>query len=202
MAPAIKYNRYLKDPFSTTGRYVHRAGNRLFESYWNGNYEGSGTTYREAARRLFPRVGYGGYSLTYYPYDNGAPGEIGGVTLCGDCALADWLSEPHTAFHVESSDSDVKYERAEYCDACNAVIEPQACPECGNAISGPAFGDHHNVSLGRFQCGYREIHAHCLARLVVKGSAVKAGKRTYAVQPYDYDANPRGEWFAGTYRGN
>ena len=202
MARTIKRCKQQPNPWKTTGLYIHRAAPGLFEAYSDGNYAGQSKTYSAAAARLFPGVGCGGYSLSYYPLTN--DGDLVGDELCADCALAEWLADPTARFIVESDDGDRRYETTAYCDQCSAVISPQLCPHCGEELDARPWFDRANTAppLPVLIHNYHLMHARCMADLVAKGKATKTGKGAYEVPAYEYRPGGEsiGEWFNGTYR--
>lgn len=206
MRSAIKRCKQHPDPWDTRGRYVHHAGPRRFEAYYDGYAQSRSAghkTYRDAARQLFPAVGHGGYDLAYRVFERDS--HI--VTLCADCACLEWCANPDTEFVVESNDGDSKFEQSTDCDGCSREIWPQCCPECGNAIEDdpcPVFyrdgQDWRPPRLPNFQHAYRIMHARCLAQLVTRGDAIKTGFQEYRVLSYSGASNT-GHWASGLYRG-
>lgn len=210
MPRTIKHNRFQTDPYATKGRYIHREGPHAFHAYEDGWSQGrTRRTYSAAADNLFPARGHGGYSLSYYPLainDDGSAGDTVGDELCAACARDEWLANPHQQFAVESSNSDRKYESPAYCDNCGAIIEPQACPHCGDDLTEPpTYPAQLAPMLPNLISDYRAIHARCMADLIAHGRARKVAKGTYDVPGSTRDPdtgywNADGEWFSGTYR--
>jgi hypothetical protein len=191
---AIKHNRFVDDPYTTKGRYIHREGPGAFTAYQDGWSQSSKTyrTYSAAAERLFPERGAGGYSLSYYPMEDGY--HFGHIELCGACALDEWLANPKQKFWVEHGDNDRRYYGAVTCDGCNKVIDPHLCAECGDEINEGNTGTFNDARLEPFhESGGVMLHAKCLAGLVVKGEAKKTGFQSYV---------KTGGGFSGEYRVN